>query len=90
MRRKAILFFVVGMLCGALILGGGLFALQATSSAQAQTAAKWQVTKSYIIGDWGKGGADDPAAWVKSQPTTCDLMPVYDSAFVSFYYRCSK
>lgn len=90
MRRKAVLLFVLGMLCGALILGGGLFALQSTSGAQAQAPAKWQVTKSYLVGLWGKGGADDPTTWLKNQPASCDIQPVVGNAMVSFYYRCSK
>lgn len=91
MRRKAVFLFITGMLCGALLLGGAVFAFQATSGgAQAQASPNWQVTKSYMVALWGKGGADDPTTWLKKQPTSCDIQEVPYESFVSFYYRCSK
>lgn len=92
MRRQAVLIFVLGVLCGALILAGGVFALQAFGNeAKAQTGATWKYQH------WGdvrlNAGFTTPNPevyiddWVQRLPADCDLVFMGDARNVIFY-RC--
>jgi hypothetical protein len=85
MRSRLIAVFVVGVLVGAALLGGRVFALQAFGNeAQAQSGATWQV--EYL----GEGGEkvyiETIEKFVTSLPAECDLVTSTQKDL--FYYRC--
>jgi len=87
MRSRLVVVFIVGVLVGAVLLGGGAAVLQHSGEdAQAQSAGTWQlqiveknaVTDSVVI--------EDIAAWVTSLPAACDLVPSIQGNM--YFYRC--
>lgn len=92
MQNRLLGVFAVGVLAGALLLGGGVFALQTFgSSAEAQSGATWQ-TKYWNEGRINNGVTtpnperylDD---WVNALPVECDFLFAGDARNVVFY-RC--
>lgn len=94
MRRQAALIFVLGVLCGVLILTGGVFALQAFGNeAKAQSGTTWKYQywdKAQLNGGFTspdpKKYVDD---WVQALPADCDFVFMGDARNVIFY-RCPK
>jgi len=98
--RQGVVLFALGVLVGALLLGGGSFALPwSEDGAQAQDDRMWQ-SKSWR-GEVGPGGVHinsrgDPADperffddWVETLPVECDLGPIFETGFdVTIAYRC--
>lgn len=87
MRSRLIAVFVVGVLVGAVLLGGGVFALQSFGSeAEAQGGATWQlqVIEPKRIADTVV--IEDIEDWVTALPAECDLVPSVQGDL--FFYRC--
>lgn len=92
MRSRLIAVFVVGVLVGAVLLGGGGFALQAFGDeAEAQGGATWQY--QYWSDTKLNGGDFEPNPdvfiddWVQELPAECDFQFLGDARNVIFY-RC--
>lgn len=99
---QGVALFTVGVLVGALVLGGGSFALPVIGDdAKAQGAATWQ-SKAWH-GEIGPGeveinygqSAPDPEAflndWVETLPAECDLGPIFQTRFdTAVMYRCPQ
>lgn len=94
MRSRFLAAFAVGVFVGALLLSGGVFALQAFGNdAQAQSGATWQ-TKGWSpeIGP-GMYNMDRHSPnpdqfvddWVRTLPAECDLVTLDDYQLA---YRC--
>lgn len=95
MRSRLIAVFLVGILFGAVILGGGLFSLQnAGPNVQAQGDETWNVAgdaEGFNIADWGTGRGAQVSLdeWIESVPASCDIQTIAKGmSFVSPYYRC--
>lgn len=94
MRSRLLAVFVVGVLAGALLLGGGVFALQTFGGdAGAQSGATWQ-TKGWSpeigLGMYNMDRySPDPEAfvddWIRTLPAECDLVALDDYQLA---YRC--
>ena len=94
MRSRLIAMFVIGVLAGALLLGGSVFALQSFGDdVEAQSGATWQ-TKGWTF-EIGLGMynmdrynpnpdqfVDD---WVRTLPAECDLVTLGEYQLA---YRC--
>lgn len=93
MAKRTLAVFIVGILCGAVLLGGSLFTLQAWSSnAQAQDEpATWQVQYWSDVAINNGDLTPDPDRyiddWVRALPSECDIVPMGDVRNVLFY-RC--
>lgn len=97
MGKRMVFIFLVGMLCGAMLLGGGVFALQHFGDdVQAQSSATWQVVggpEGFSIGNWGAGQGPDVSLdeWIEIVPVECDIQTIARGvSVVSAYYRCPE
>ena len=85
MRVRITTVFLVGVLCGAALLGGALFAVQNVGNdVQAQSGNTWQVE---YLGDYPAGSV--PQMFIESLPAECDLVPDPHDNWLMFY-RCPE
>lgn len=95
MRDRAAMVFVAGMLCGALVLGGGYLAIDAlTDDAQAQNTGTWQVAgppDGFSAYDYGAGLGPEQSLddWIRQLPASCDIEILERGvSFTTILYRC--
>ncbi len=92
MRSRVVAVFLAGVLFGAVLLGGGVVALQHFGEdVQAQGENTWQV--QYWSETQINNGfvSPDPSEyiddWVRELPANCDIVPMGDVRNILFY-RC--
>ncbi len=92
MAKRAVFIFLVGVLVGAVLLGGSVFALQNwENNAQAQNSDTWEVEFfSSLLSDSSPDG--DFLDWVDEMPASCDIETLRHSGGenLTVYYRCPE